>query len=63
LGDGSLRRLLLYVFESGTFRRVFGAYREGDRFRVAIEGGVARYRRNGVLFCTSAGARLASTRN
>ena len=43
-----------YVYESGTFRGYFGAYGAGDRFRVAVEGGVVRYRRNGVLFYTSA---------
>ena len=35
---------------------MFGTYQAGDRFRVAVEGGVVKYRRNGVLFYTSAGA-------
>ena len=44
----------VYVFEGGASRGVFGTYLAGDRFRVAVEGGVVRYRRNGVLFYTSA---------
>jgi CSLREA domain-containing protein len=43
-----------YVFEGGVSQGVFGSYMAGDRFRVAIEGGVVKYRRNGVLFHTSA---------
>ena len=45
----------VYVFESGASRGVFGSYQAGDRFRVSVEGGVVRYRRNGVLFYTSGG--------
>jgi uncharacterized repeat protein (TIGR01451 family) len=43
-----------YVFESGVTAGVAGSYVAGDRFRVAVEGGVVKYRRNGVLFHTSA---------
>lgn len=42
-----------YVFESGTFRGVFGAYAAGDQFEVAVEGGVVTYLRNGAVFYTS----------
>lgn len=45
-----------YVFESGTFRGVFGAYVAGDLFQVAVEGGVVKYLRNGGVFYTSGGA-------
>jgi PKD repeat protein len=43
----------LYVFEKGISKGNFGAYAVGDRLRVAVEGGVVRYRRNGVLVYTS----------
>ncbi len=46
---------MVYVYESGTSRGVFGTYVAGDRFRVAVVGGVVKYRRNGVLFYTSVG--------
>src|SRR5581483_4931442 len=44
----------LYVYESGNYRGVFGAYATGDLLRVAIEGGVVKYKRNGALVYTSA---------
>src|SRR6185436_12181459 len=40
----------IWLIESGQFVGVLGSYAAGDRFRVAIESGVARYYRNGVLF-------------
>ena len=43
----------LYVFESGTSRGSVGPYTTGDVFRVAVEGGVVKYRKNGVLLYTS----------
>src|SRR5207247_6391684 len=43
-----------YVYENGTSRGNFGAYASGDRFRVEAAGSVVRYRKNGVVFYTSA---------
>jgi hypothetical protein len=42
-----------HVYEAGVYKGYFGVSEEGDRFRVAIENGVVKYRRNGVLFYTS----------
>src|SRR5205807_1768636 len=42
-----------WVFESGISRGVYVTYQSGDRFRVAVEGGVVKYRKNGTLFYTS----------
>jgi hypothetical protein len=43
------------VYESGTQRGSgFGTYAAGDVFRVQVEGGVVSYRKNGVVFYTSA---------
>ncbi|MFZ0750267.1 MAG: hypothetical protein WAM70_12970, partial [Pyrinomonadaceae bacterium] len=44
----------LYVFESGVNRGVVSSYTTSDVFRVAIEGGVVKYRKNGTLVYTSA---------
>lgn len=41
------------VYESGTLRGTFGTYAVGDRFRVEIQFGVVKYRKNGVVFYTS----------
>ena len=38
------------VYESGASRGSFGPYATGDVFRVALEGGVIKYRKNGTLF-------------
>lgn len=43
-----------HVYESGVYRGNFGAYTVNDRFRVARESGVIKYRKNGVLLYTSA---------
>jgi hypothetical protein len=43
----------VYIYEKGTSRGSFGAYAPGDVFRVCVEGGLVRYRRNGVLLFTS----------
>ena len=43
----------LYVYEAGVNRGSFGTYVSGDRLRVAVEGGVVRYRRNGQLLYES----------
>ncbi|MBC8028532.1 MAG: RHS repeat-associated core domain-containing protein [Pyrinomonadaceae bacterium] len=43
----------LYVFESGANRGVVSTYTTADRFRVAVEGGVVKYRKNGTLVYTS----------
>jgi alpha-tubulin suppressor-like RCC1 family protein len=48
LASGSLS-----VQEQGKLRVKLGAFAEGDRLRVAIEGGVVKYRRNGKLLYTS----------
>ena len=34
----------VYVFENGVNKGVVGTYTWGDRFRVAVEGGVVKYR-------------------
>jgi hypothetical protein len=46
----------LYVMERGVTQGSgdFGTYAAGDRFRIAIVGGVVSYQRNGVTFHTSA---------
>jgi YD repeat-containing protein len=43
----------IYIYEAGVSRGTFGSYGAGDVFRVAIEGGVVKYRKNGVLLYTS----------
>jgi len=43
----------LYVFESGLNRGVVSTFTTADVFRVAIEGGVVKYRKNGALVYTS----------
>src|SRR6266536_3697186 len=48
VGDGGL-----HVYEGGIYRGVIGSYAAGDRLRVAVEGGVVKYRKNGVLLYTS----------
>lgn len=48
LGSGSLA-----VYESGAFRGPVGTYAPGDRLRVAVEGGVVKYYKNGALLYTS----------
>jgi RHS repeat-associated protein len=42
-----------YVFESGNNRGNFGPYATGDKFQVAIVGGVVKYKKNGTVFYTS----------
>ncbi|HVQ39604.1 MAG TPA: PKD domain-containing protein, partial [Pyrinomonadaceae bacterium] len=42
-----------WVYESGASKNVYVPYQAGDRFRVAVEGGVVKYRKNGTLFYTS----------
>jgi len=43
----------VWVYESGASRGSFGTYKTGDVFRVALEGGVIKYRQNGTVFYTS----------
>jgi hypothetical protein len=43
----------LYVFESGVNRGAFSTFTTADVFRVAVEGGVVKYRKNGTLLYTS----------
>jgi hypothetical protein len=43
----------LKVYESGTYKGVFGAYSAGAKLRVAVVGGVVKYSKNGVVFYTS----------
>jgi RHS repeat-associated protein len=43
----------IYVFESGNNRGNFGPYTTGDKFQVAIVGGVVKYKKNGTVFYTS----------
>jgi alpha-tubulin suppressor-like RCC1 family protein len=42
-----------HVYEAGVYRGQFGSYSAGDRFRVEVQYGVVRYRRNGAVFYTS----------
>jgi alpha-tubulin suppressor-like RCC1 family protein len=41
------------IFESGVSRGTFGTYAHGDRFRIDIEEGVVRYRKNGAVLLSS----------
>ena len=43
----------VYINEGATPRGSFGSYATGDVFRVAVEGGVVKYRKNGTLLYTS----------
>ncbi|MFL5600552.1 MAG: RHS repeat-associated core domain-containing protein, partial [Gemmatimonadaceae bacterium] len=43
----------VWIFESGTLRGNFGTYSSGDKFRVAVESGVVKYKKNGTVFFTS----------
>jgi YD repeat-containing protein len=43
----------LYIYESGGYVGSFGPYAIGDGLRVAVEGGVVKYRKNGQLLYTS----------
>ncbi len=43
----------LLLFENGVYRGAGGTYAVGDRLRVAIEGGVVKYRKNGALLYSS----------
>ncbi|HKG46248.1 MAG TPA: hypothetical protein VKB02_05950, partial [Pyrinomonadaceae bacterium] len=43
----------VWIFESGTLRGNFGTYSAGDKFRVAVEGGVVKYKKNGTVLYTS----------
>jgi hypothetical protein len=43
----------LSIYESGIDRGSFGSYAAGDRLKVAVEGGVVKYYRNGTLLYTS----------
>lgn len=42
------------VREAGVVRGTFGTYVAGDLFRVAVEAGVVSYKKNGIVFYTSA---------
>lgn len=44
------------IFESGISRGLVGSYLPGDRFRVAVKGGVVSYLKNGKVFYTSGSA-------
>jgi len=43
----------ILIYESGNYRGEFATYAPGDRLRVAVEGGVVKYRKNGALLYTS----------
>jgi hypothetical protein len=43
----------VYIHEKGVLKGAFGTYVAGDVFRVAVEGGVVKYRKNGILLYTS----------
>ena len=43
----------IYIYEGGASRGTFGSYAAGDVLRVAVEGGVVKYRKNGTLLYTS----------
>jgi hypothetical protein len=38
----------LYIYEGGVYRAWAGSYAVGDKLRVSVEGGVVKYRMNGV---------------
>jgi RHS repeat-associated protein len=44
---------MIYIYEDGAYRGQFGSYTVGDTLRVAVEGGVVKYRKNGQLLYTS----------
>ena len=44
---------VLYRFEAGSYA-VIGSYSTGDLLRVAVEGGVVKYKKNGIVVYTSA---------
>jgi hypothetical protein len=44
---------IVEIYEGGIFRGTFGSYVSGDVFRVAVEGGTVKYRKNGALLYTS----------
>ncbi|HKO95406.1 MAG TPA: RHS repeat-associated core domain-containing protein, partial [Pyrinomonadaceae bacterium] len=43
----------LQVYEGGVSKGTFGSYATGDVLRVAVEGGMVKYRKNGTLLYTS----------
>lgn len=43
----------VYVFENGVNRGLVGTFVDGDRLRVAVEGGVVKYRKNGTTLLYS----------
>ncbi|MCA1632975.1 MAG: fibronectin type III domain-containing protein [Acidobacteria bacterium] len=43
----------LHVYEAGQYRGQFGTYAANDRLKIAVEGGVVRYYRNGAAVYTS----------
>jgi hypothetical protein len=43
----------LRVYENGAERAIVGSYATGDSLRVAVEGGVVKYRKNGALLYSS----------
>src|SRR5258706_1494006 len=43
----------LNIYEGGGLVGNFGTYVAGDVLRVAVEGGVVKYRKNGTVLCTS----------
>jgi RHS repeat-associated protein len=43
----------IFIYEGGVSRGTFGSYSTGDVLRVAVEGGVVKYRKNGALLYTS----------
>jgi PKD repeat protein len=43
----------LYIYESGNYRGAFGSYADTDRLKVAAEGGIVKYYKNGTLLYTS----------
>jgi hypothetical protein len=43
----------LLVYEGGVYRAAGGSYAVGDKLRVAVEGGVVKFRKNGVLVYSS----------
>ncbi|MEK6334072.1 MAG: LamG-like jellyroll fold domain-containing protein [Acidobacteriota bacterium] len=44
---------VIYIYEGGVSRGTFGSFAAGDVMRVAVEGGVIKYRKNGTLLYTS----------
>ena len=46
----------LMIYESGTYRGMFGSYSAGQKLKITVESGLVRYWRDGTLLFTSSQA-------